>query len=56
MDIKQNIIDFSKRELERVSTPQVIVEEEEIEPIDIYQRNQDRISDVNNKTFPKGSQ
>ena len=55
MDIKQNIIDFSKRELERVSTPQVIVEEEEIEPIDIYQRNQDRISDVNNKTFPKGS-
>ena len=25
------------------------------EPIDIYQRNQDRIYDVNNKTFPKGS-
>lgn len=26
-----------------------------VEPIDIYQRNQDRIYDVNQKAFPKGS-
>ena len=26
-----------------------------LEPVDIYQRNQDRIYDVNQKTFPKGS-
>ena len=25
------------------------------EPVDVYQRNQDRIYDVNQKTFPKGS-
>lgn len=58
MDIKQNIIDFSKREMERVSKPQVVVEEEteeEVDPVDIYQRNQDRIYDVSQKTYPRGS-
>lgn len=58
MDIKQNIIDFSKREMERVSKPQMVVEEEteeEIDPVDIYQRNQDRIYDVSQKTYPRGS-
>ena len=29
--------------------------EEAIVPVDIYQRNQDRIYDVNQKSFPKGS-
>ena len=55
MDIKQNIIDFSKREMERVLTPQIIPEEDTVETVDIYQRNQNRISEVNNKKFPNGS-
>lgn len=55
MDIRQNIIDFSKQEMERVSKPQEDIGEEEIETIDVYQRDRDRASDVNRKTFPKGS-
>ena len=55
MDIRQNIIDFSKREMERVSNPQEDMGEDEIETIDVYQRNKDRASEVNRKTFPKGS-
>lgn len=55
MDIAQNIIDFSNREKERVMLREEAPEEEPLEAVDIYQRNQDRISSVNNKKFPNGS-
>lgn len=32
-----------------------VAEEEPFEPVDIYQRNQDRIYDVSQKSYPKGS-
>ena len=65
-EINQNIEDFKRQELadlklERKELESADKEAERSqsnpmpEPVDIYQRNQDRIYDVSQKTYPKGS-
>lgn len=63
MDLEQmlkNIDENSKAELKASqdyykNLPEPEDEEERPEPVDIYQRNQDRIYDVSQKSYPKGS-
>ena len=55
MNIEQNIINFTNQERDRLRNIAESTEEQDIEAVDIYQRNQDRFSDVSSKTFPKGS-
>lgn len=58
-EVMQRIDEFSKNELERVKGGVEEVETEEVStesaPVDIYQRNKDRIYETNKKSFPKGS-
>ena len=44
---------LEKRNAQQAPSP--ITQEKVIEPVDIYQRNKDRIYDVNQKSYPKGS-
>lgn len=58
--ILENIDKETKRELEESSNfydslPETTSDDEEPTPVDVYQRNQDRIESVNQKTYPKGS-
>ena len=55
MDIEQRIAEFNQSEMERIRENAEREPEEVVEPIDIYQRNQDRIYEVNQKSYPKGS-
>ena len=66
MDIDKNIQDFSKQEIGRLKNERKELEAADAElaknspepipqPVDIYQRNRDRIYEVNQKSFPKGS-
>lgn len=55
MDIDQNIIDFTNQERERIRSIAESSTDDSPEPVDIYQRNQDRIYEVSNKRYPKGS-
>lgn len=55
MNIEQNIIDFTNQERDRLRRIAESSEEEPLETIDIYQRNQDRIYDISQKTYPRGS-
>ena len=65
-EINQRIDEFSKNELKNLKDTRMELEaadreseknqpEPIPEPVDIYQRNQDRIYDVSKKTYPKGS-
>lgn len=65
-EINQRIDEFSKNELKNLKETRMELEaadreaeknqpEPMPEPVDIYQRNQDRIYDVSKKTYPKGS-
>ena len=65
-EINQRIDEFSKNELKNLKETRTELEaadreaeknqpEPMPEPVDIYQRNQDRIYDVSKKTYPKGS-
>lgn len=55
MNLEQRIAAFNKEEMDRLSG----IAEEEMGsfsgPVDIYERNRERISEVNNKSYPKGS-
>lgn len=61
MDIEQRIADFSKQELQRLKAERKELEAVDAatptqpQSVDIYQRNQDRIYEVSQKSFPKGS-
>lgn len=55
MDIDQNIIDFTNQERERIRSIAESSTDDSPEPVDVYQRNQDRIYEVNKKHYPKGS-
>ena len=64
MEVNERIEEFSKNELERLKKERNDQEAEEKAreneptppvPVDIYQRNRDRIYEVNRKSFPKGS-
>lgn len=64
MEVNERIEEFSKNELERLKKERNEQEAEEkareneptpTVPVDIYQRNMDRIYDVNQKSYPKGS-
>jgi len=66
MDIDKNIQDFSRQELGRLKNERKELEAADAElaknspepipqPVDIYQRNQDRMYEVSQKSFPKGS-
>lgn len=58
MDIQENIKEFSAQELKRLKrerpseTPSSVVSRD---PVDVYQRNRDRIIDIEGKKYPKGS-
>lgn len=59
-EINRNIDERAKAELEAsreyyASLPEEQDEEPQPEPVDIYQQSRDRIRDVNQKSFPKGS-
>lgn len=65
-EINQNIEDFKRQELAdlKLERKELEAADKEAErkqsnpmpePVDIYQRNQDRIYDVSQKTYPKGS-
>ncbi len=63
-EINQNIEAFKNEELKNLKAERKALEEadkaaEEVvptpEPVDIFQRNQDRIYNVSKKTYPKGS-
>lgn len=58
-EVMQRIEEFSKNELEQIKNKPEEVETEEVSmestPVDIYQRNRDRIYEVNKKSFPRGS-
>lgn len=58
--IYKNIDDFTKRELENSQNRNQVTQSSQAEqpspePIDIYQRDQDRIYEVSQKSYPKGS-
>lgn len=59
MDIEERIKQFSDSEIKRLKNGRESVEEvgteSQISPVDIYQQTQDRIYDVNQKSFPKGA-
>lgn len=59
MDIEERIKQFSDSELKRLKNERGSVEESEATPrptpIDVYQQTQDRIYDINQKSFPKGA-
>ncbi len=60
MDIDENIQQFKEAELKRLKDARKGSDDESVESVatetvDLYQRDQDRIFDVSNKTFPKGS-
>lgn len=55
MDIEQNIIDFSDQERARLQAVAETEPRESVSTLDVYQRTQDRIRDVNQKSYPKGS-
>lgn len=66
MDAEKNIQNFSNQELKRLKEERRELEmadkeaekakvEPAPQPVDIYQRNRDRIYEVNQKSFPKGS-
>lgn len=55
MDISQRIADFNQAEMERLREIAEAESEETPEPVDLYQRDRERIRDVNAKSFPKGS-
>ena len=65
-EISQRIDEFSKNELKNLKETRMELEAADREaernqpepmpgPVDIYQRNQDRIYDASKKTYPKGS-
>lgn len=54
MDKVENILNSRAAKAAKVRTAQ-IEQEPQLETVDIYQRNQDRIYDVSQKTYPKGS-
>ena len=57
MDIQENIKEFSKNELERLKKERRASggEDAVVESVDIYQRDQDRIREASQKSYPKGS-
>lgn len=55
MNIEQNIIDFTNQERDRLRRIAESSEEEPLETVDIYQRNQDRLYEVSQKSYPRGS-
>ena len=57
MDIQENIKEFSKNELERLKKERRASggEDAVVESVDIYQRDQDRIREASQKSYPRGS-
>lgn len=59
MDIEERIKQFSESEIKRLKNGRESVEEvsteSQISPVDVYQQTQDRIYDINQKSFPKGA-
>lgn len=55
MDIEQNIIDFTNKERERLKAVAEAPVESETETIDLYQRDKNRLRNVERKSYPKGS-
>ena len=49
---RESILSIKENAKNNINNPNA---QEVQEPVDVYQRNQDRIYDVNQKTFPKGS-
>lgn len=49
---RESILSIKESAKNNINNPNA---QEVQEPVDVYQRNQDRIYDVNQKTFPKGS-
>lgn len=56
MDLEQRIAAFNQSEMNRIDNiAETLGDELASEPVDIYQRNQDRIYDVSQKAYPRGS-
>lgn len=55
MDIEQRIAEFNQSEMKRIRENAEREPEEAVEPVDVYQRNQNRIYEVSQKSYPKGS-
>lgn len=57
MDIQENIKEFSENELEKLKKRRRATGSEDavVESVDVYQRDQDRIREANQKSYPKGS-
>lgn len=55
MDLEQRIAAFNQSEMKRIRDIAEAPEDEKTETVDVYQRTRERLSDISQKSYPKGS-